>query len=90
MTRGSAREPPYQRVKPNEEITQLTLQSIHLPALPDNLPLAAPATGLAYGDALALDVRSLFSPILRVEEEGWNGSGAAIVDVFCAQLKLCG
>ena len=36
-----------------------------------------------YGAARALFESSLFSPIFRVEEEGWNGSGAAKTETFC-------
>jgi hypothetical protein len=62
---------------------ELTLQSMHL--LPYGLtdPFFVPDwPGFMYGAARARAVRSLFSPILRVLEEGWNGSGAATVESF--------
>ena len=60
-----------------------TLQSMHLPPFGLTLPFAPTAPGRAYGLALDRADNSLFSPILRVEEDGWNGSGAARVDSFC-------
>jgi hypothetical protein len=64
---------------------------MHLPPYVLIFPRLAPAKpGLAYGAALALAVRSLFSPIFRVEEDGWNGSGAAMVDVFCVSVGQVG
>jgi len=51
---------------------RLTLQSIHL--FPYGLiaifPPLTPGPGFVYGEALALAVNSLFSPILRVDEDG--------------------
>jgi hypothetical protein len=65
-------------------MVELTLQSRHL--LPYGFILPFPpftdCPGFEYGVALALAVRSLFSPIFRVDEDGLKGSGAARVDVF--------
>lgn len=61
-----------------------TLQSKHLFPYGFIFPFPAPPVpGLTYGADLARAERSLFSPIFRVEEDGWNGSGAAKVDTFC-------
>jgi hypothetical protein len=69
---------------------RLTLQSTHFPNPAFPLPSTPPAAaGFAYGDARALDVKSLFSPILRVDEEGWNGSIAATVVSFWRVSEWC-
>lgn len=62
---------------------ELTLQSRHFP-YGFVRPLIIP---LAYGEALARLERSLFSPIFRVEEDGWNGSGAARTETFCGVIS---